>query len=218
MNGIFTKKSYDLIEKACEELCGRLLLEFPMLEEVEIELQKPHAPIGLPFENVSVTMNRKWHKAYLSFGSNMGDSRGLIAEAIDKLKAHRLIRKVRSSELIITKPYGPVEQNDFVNGALELETILDQEELLELLHEIEAEADRERVLRWGPRTLDLDIVFFDKLIYDSEDLVIPHIDMQNRDFVLKPLMELCPNYRHPILQKTVKQLWNELQQAEYVNQ
>lgn len=217
INGIFTKKSYDLIETACEQLCQRLLLEYPQLEAVEIELQKPHAPIGLPFENVSVTMYRQWHRAYLSFGSNMGNSKALIAEGIEKLKANKLIRGVESSQLLITKPYGPVEQDDFVNGCLKLDTLLNQEELLEVLHVIEAEADRERIVRWGPRTLDLDIIFFDKLIYESDDLIIPHVDMANRSFVLEPLMELCPNYRHPILQKTVKQLWNELQQVEYVN-
>jgi len=218
INKVFTEKSYDLIEAACENLCQRLLLEYGCLEAVEIELQKPHAPIGLPFENVSVTMYRKWHTTYISFGSNMGDSKALIQEGIDKLIANKLIRNVVSSELLVTKPYGPVEQNDFLNGCLKLETLMNQEELLEFLHEIEAEADRERVLRWGPRTLDLDIIFFDRLVYDSKDLVIPHVDMQNRIFVLEPLAELCPNYRHPVLGKTVKQLLNELKAVEYVNQ
>lgn len=218
INRIFTEKSYDLIEAACENLCQRLLLEYKELQAVEVELQKPHAPIGLPFENVSVTMYRQWHRAYISFGSNMGDSRTLIKEGIKKLQNHAQIRNVVSSKLFITKPYGPVEQNDFVNGCLQLDTLMNPEELLELMHKIEAEADRERTLRWGPRTLDMDIVFFDKMVYDSDDLVIPHIDMQNRLFVLEPLAELCPNYRHPILHKTVKQLLNELNEMEYVNQ
>ena len=91
--------------------------------------------------------------------------------------------------------------------------MLNQEELLELLHRIEAEADRKRLIVWGPRTLDMDIVFFDKLVYESEDLIIPHVDMQNRLFVLEPLSELCPNYRHPILGKTVTQLRDELLHA-----
>lgn len=218
IHGVFTEQSYDLIEAACENLCRSLLLEFQELEAVEVEVQKPHAPIELPFENVSVTMYRRWHTAYLSFGSNMGDSREIIRQGIENLKAHSLIRKVESSKLLVTKPYGPVEQDDFLNGCLKLETLLDQEELLAFLHEIEAEANRERILRWGPRTLDMDIVFFDKLIYESEDLIIPHADMQNRLFVLEPLAELCPNYRHPILGKTVTQLLRELKKEEYINQ
>jgi len=69
---------------------------------------------------------------------------------------------------------------------------------------------RERKLHWGPRTLDLDIIFYDDLVYASEDLVIPHIDMENRYFVLKPLSELAPNFRHPITHKTVTQMLSEL--------
>lgn len=215
---VFTEKNYDLIEAACENLCTRMLLEYKQLTEVKVELCKPHAPIGLPFENVSVTMCRKWHRAFLSFGSNIGDSNGLIQEGIRKIQQHPLIREAVPSKLFLTKPYGPVEQPDFVNGCLKLDTILEPEELLEFLHEVEAEAGRTRELRWGPRTLDLDIVFFDKLVYESENLIIPHIDMQNRLFVLEPLAELCPNYRHPILGKTVTQLLHELKKEEYINQ
>lgn len=210
MTKIFTEQSFDLIERACEHLCQSLLLEFPLLRAVELELQKPHAPIGLPFENVSVTMYRQWHRVYLSIGSNMGNREQLIQEGIGKLENHPLIRAVKVSKLITTKPYGPVEQEDFLNGCLELDTLLDPEELLEFLHVIEAEADRKRTIVWGPRTLDLDIVFFDKLIYESKDLIIPHVDMQNRFFVLKPLSELCPNYRHPVLGLTVKQMLGAL--------
>jgi len=72
-------------------------------------------------------------------------------------------------------------------------------------------AHRERKIHWGPRTLDLDILLYDKLIYEDENLIIPHVDMENREFVLKPLCELAPNYRHPILQKTIKQLLDGLQ-------
>ena len=212
MTKVFTEKSYDLIETACENLCQRLLVEYGQLQAVELELQKPHAPIGLPFENVSVTMYRKWHRAYISFGSNMGDRKQLIADGIDKLKFHPLIKNVAVSSMITTKPYGPVEQEDFLNGCLGLDTLLDQEELLKLIHKIEAEAERKRLIVWGPRTLDMDIVFFDKLVYESEDLIIPHVDMQNRRFVLEPLAELCPNYRHPILGLTVKQMLNALKE------
>lgn len=214
---VFIEKSYDLIEAACENLCTRMLLEFEQLKEVVIELQKPHAPIGLPFENVSVTMRRKWHRAYLSLGSNVGDSEALILDGIRKIQAHPFNRAVVVSKLIKTKPYGPVEQPDFVNGCLKVDTLFNPEELLEFLHEIEAEADRTRELRWGPRTLDLDIIFYDKLVYESETLVVPHVDMQNRQFVLEPLAELCPNFRHPILGRTVKQMLGELQEIEYVN-
>ena len=84
------------------------------------------------------------------------------------------------------------------------------EELLDRLHELEAAANRERIIHWGPRTLDLDILFYDNEIIDTPNLHIPHIDMENRDFVLKPLDEIAPYYRHPVLNKTIHQLLNEL--------
>ena len=207
MTEVFAKTGYDLIEAAAEHLCTEMMLHYPMLQKIELELCKPHAPIGLPFENVSVNMTRGWHTAYLAVGSNMGDSRKLIREGIEKIKAHRLIRNVKTSELLVTKPYGPVEQDDFLNGCMQIETLLDPEDLLAFLHEIEAQADRKREIHWGPRTLDLDIIFYDKLVYESEDLIIPHVDMHNRMFVLEPLMQLCPNYRHPLLQLTVEQMY-----------
>ena len=81
---------------------------------------------------------------------------------------------------------------------------------MERLHEIEQAAHRERIIRWGPRTLDLDILLYDDLILETDDLVIPHPGMHLRDFVLKPLREIAPNKRHPIFQKTVAQMEAEL--------
>ena len=96
------------------------------------------------------------------------------------------------------------------SGTRREDLLLTPEELLRELHKIETSEGRERKLHWGPRTLDLDIIFYDDLVYASEDLVIPHIDMENRYFVLKPLSELAPNFRHPITHKTVTQMLSEL--------
>ena len=96
------------------------------------------------------------------------------------------------------------------SGTRREDLLLTPEELLRELHKIETSEGRERKIHWGPRTLDLDIIFYDDLIYSSEDLVIPHVDMENRYFVLKPLSELAPNFRHPITHKTVAQMLAEL--------
>lgn len=204
--------TYKLIESVAEQLAEAMLLSMPVLKGVKIELCKPNAPIGLPFENVSVTIERQWHEVYLAVGSNLGDKNAYIENGIEELRRIKEIKEVRVSELLVTKPYGGVEQDDFVNGAIALKTMLSPQELLERLHEIEQHANRERIIHWGPRTLDLDIIFYDKLVYEDENLIIPHIDMQNRDFVLKPLAELCPNYRHPVFGKTVSQLLGELKE------
>lgn len=211
MTEFLQQHTYQLIETAAEQLSRAMLLSIPLLEKVKIELCKPHAPIGLPFENVSVTMERGWHTVYLAIGSNLGDKEAYIRQGISALEQMEDVKVEKVSELLVTEPYGGVEQDDFLNGAIKIRTLLTPQELLEELHRIEMEADRERLVHWGPRTLDLDIVFYDKLVYEDDDLVIPHIDMQNRDFVLKPLLELCPNYRHPILGKTVTQLLMDLE-------
>lgn len=203
-----------LIETVAENVARELLLQYPLVQSLDLEIRKPQAPIGLPFGSVSVKIHRGWHKVYLSMGSNMGDSKAYLEQAIVSLKAHQQIKVERVTELLVTKPYGGVEQEDFLNGAVELQTLLTPQELLEELHKIEAAADRKRELRWGPRTLDLDIIFYDKMVYESNDLIIPHVDMENRYFVLKPLSELIPNYRHPLLGKTVTQLLQALENAE----
>ena len=128
--------TYKLIESVAEQLAEAMLLSMPVLKGVEIELCKPYAPIGLPFENVSVTIERQWHEVYLAVGSNLGDKNAYIGNGIDELRRIKEIKEVRVSELLVTKPYGGVEQDDFVNGAIALKTMLSPQELLERLHHI----------------------------------------------------------------------------------
>lgn len=202
--------TYQLIEAAAENLVEGLLLKFPLLEGIELELKKPWAPIGLPVEYASVKIRRFWHKAYLSMGSNMGDKKAYLDFAVERLNQDKgcIVEKV--SDYLVTEPYGGVEQDDFLNACLILKTQLSPEELLDKLHEIEKEAHRERIIRWGPRTLDLDILLYDDIIMENDDLIIPHIEMHKREFVLKPLSQIAPNIRHPIYKKTVSQMLDEL--------
>ena len=202
--------TFQLIETVVEWTAYEVLQQFPLVQGLDLEIRKPEAPIPLPFGSVSVAIHREWHEAYIAVGSNMGDSRGHIAKALGQLEKHKDIQVTKVSGLLETLPYGGVEQENFVNGMFEIRTLLTPEELLRELHKIEASEGRERKIHWGPRTLDLDIIFYDDLIYSSEDLVIPHVDMENRYFVLKPLSELAPNFRHPITHKAVAQMLAEL--------
>jgi len=202
--------TYKLIETVAETVAREVLKAFPFIQALDVEIRKPQAPIGLPFESVSVKIHRGWHRVYVALGSNLGDKEKYLQDAVKGLDTLRDTQVVKASEWIETMPYGRVEQDCFLNGVAEVKTLLAPRELLDGLHELEAAAGRERKIHWGPRTLDLDIIFYDKLVYEDEKLIIPHVDMQNRDFVLKPMAELNPNFRHPILQRTMKQLLEEL--------
>ncbi len=205
-----TEKSYDLIERAAEVCAEAVLKEFPLVRSITLELRKPEAPIPLPFESVSVVIRRGWKKAYVALGSNMGDSKAHLDGAVEALQADEKVRVLKVADYIVTKPYGGVEQDDFVNSAMAIETLYSPEELLDRLHEIEADHARERMIHWGPRTLDLDILLYEDVMMDTPDLIIPHKDMHNREFVLKPMAEIAPYEKHPILGQTMEQLLKQL--------
>ncbi|MCQ2486499.1 MAG: 2-amino-4-hydroxy-6-hydroxymethyldihydropteridine diphosphokinase [Clostridia bacterium] len=207
---VMQENTWNLIETVAENVTHAILMAFPLVSQVTLTVSKPSAPIGLPFKTVAVTITRGWHKAYIALGSNMGDKKQYIDDAVKALDDDENIEVLKVSSLIETEPYGGVEQDSFLNGALLLKTTLEPDELLSKLHEIESEAGRERLVHWGPRTLDLDILFYDNEVIDTEELHIPHIDMQNRDFVLKPMMELAPWLRHPVLNLTIEQLYKQL--------
>jgi len=202
--------TYKLIEAAAEHTAEHILLNFPLVEKIELELKKPWAPIGLPLDTVAVKICRGWHTVYAAIGSNMGDKKGFLDMAVDRLGSTTGITVEKVSDYIETEPYGVTDQDAFLNGCLKLRTLMTPYELLDRFHEIEAEAERVRTLRWGPRTLDIDILFYDDLILDEENLVIPHKDLQNRDFVLRPMMQIASWLRHPVLHKTIEQLEAEL--------
>ena len=210
INNWMKDNMYDLIETVAESLAEQILLNFGSIQELDLEIRKPEAPVRLPFESVSVRITRSWHQVYLSAGSNMGDKEKYLKDGIAALEEHPLIQVQQVADFVETQAYGKVDQDKFLNTAVKLRTLLTPKELLDQLHDIENRAGRTRGVHWGPRTLDLDIVFYDKMIYEDDALVLPHVDMENRYFVLKPLSQLAPNFRHPIFGRTVTQLLNAL--------
>ena len=208
--------TFMLIERIAETLAEALLIEYPLMEKIDLEIFKPWAPVGLPLENVSVSISREWHTAYIALGSNMGDTKGYLDMAVERLNSLRGCKVKKVAKYIETEPCGGVEQDNFLNSALELMTLYSPEELLEQLHVIEQDAHRERIVRWGPRTLDLDILLYDDIVLDTEDLHIPHVEMHKRSFVLDPMAEIAPYKRHPILDKTMVELKAKLDREALV--
>ncbi|KEI80227.1 2-amino-4-hydroxy-6-hydroxymethyldihydropteridine diphosphokinase [Clostridium botulinum] len=149
------------------------------------------------------------HTAYVAFGSNMGEKENYIKRALENME-ERGMKIIKVSSIYETEPYGVLDQDSFLNGVVKIETNLTPEDLIGELLNIEKQLDRVRERRWGPRTIDLDIIFYDDLIINEKDLVIPHKDMENREFVLKPLCDIDENFIHPVLKKSVRQLYDEL--------
>lgn len=152
--------------------------------------------------------------AYIGLGSNMGDKKGACRRAIELLaKAGRI---VAASSFYCTEPVGYPDQEEFVNAVVELETQLSPSELLAHCHAIENELGRSRLVRWGPRTVDLDILLYGEAVINDAELTIPHPLMTARAFVLIPLAEIAPQAVHPVVKKSVAQLLHNLHDVHRV--
>lgn len=146
---------------------------------------------------------------YIGIGSNLGNRQENCSQAINFLEKMGIVVKKKSS-LYETEPWGVKDQPRFLNMAIEIETELKPAELLKLLKDVEIAIGRERSLRWGPRIIDLDILLFDDIIVNEDNLKIPHPLMHERDFVLKPLHEIAPDAIHPLLKLSIDGLLQQL--------
>ena len=146
---------------------------------------------------------------YIALGSNLGDKKKNLQEAL-RLLQKKGIQVVAVSDFITTQPYGVTDQPAFLNAAAEIKTEKSPVGLLHILLQTEQEMGRRRIRRWGERNIDLDLLLYEDRIIDLPELKVPHPDMQNRDFVLRPLAQVAPEAVHPVLHKTIRELWEEL--------
>ncbi len=148
--------------------------------------------------------------AYLCIGSNVGDKRSNCEEAVRRLQAAGDIKVRARSGLYRTEPVGGPPQEEYLNGALGIETTLSPGDLLRVLKDIEKDMGRRETKKNHPRIIDIDILFYDDLVMNSEGLTIPHPRVHERYFALKGLAEIAPFASHPVVGKTVSELYEEV--------
>lgn len=209
--------TYNLIETVAVKLADHILLKNKQLSRVDITIKKPWAPIHIEVKTTLVHVERRWHNAYLSIGSNIGDKKEHLDKAIKSLDKNERIIIENISDYIETAPVGYTNQDDFLNAAVAVKTIYEPHELLKVINKIEEEDDRRRIVKWGPRTIDIDIILFDDLIIGDEKLTIPHPECEKREFVLKPLAQIAPYAINPVNNLTVQtMLDNYYEKLKYV--
>ncbi len=191
LENYFAECKVDLLEYACNEIIDLLFSFDEKIVRVDILLKKPQAPINGKFAYMAVRQKRKRHNlVYLSLGSNLGDSVRLLDRAVEMLTAIPEVSHLRTSKYIQTMPWGKIDQPNFVNAAVELIYQGSPFKLLRQCQEIEIKLGRKRLVKWGPRLIDIDIIFFDDLEINTEELKIPHPYFRERDFVMDPILEL----------------------------
>jgi 2-amino-4-hydroxy-6-hydroxymethyldihydropteridine diphosphokinase len=153
--------------------------------------------------------------AYIGIGSNLGDREKNCLRAIELLKA-KGITVTKQSSFYETEPWGIKDQPLFINMAVEIKTEIEPRKLLDILKDIEKEIGREETFRWGPRIIDLDILLFDNIVLNEDNLKIPHPLMHERDFVLRPLCEIALHLKHPILNLSIEQLMQKISKGQDV--
>ncbi len=206
----FTQNNvFSLIETLASRLACELLKKYN-INKVRLRVDKPSAPIALPFKTVAAEVTRKWSRVYIGLGSNMGDKKAYLDMAVKELSSGGNIKLIKTADYIETEPYGYTDQDTFINSVAEADTIYTPTELLDKLHSIEALAERKREIHWGPRTLDMDILLYGDSIINTESLTIPHRDMANREFVLKPLCQIAPYVINPLTGKRAEEMYREL--------
>lgn len=152
--------------------------------------------------------------AYLGLGTNIGDRFQNLRDALELLSEDDEINITNQSTIYETAPYGKTDQPDFLNMVIEVETSLSPTDLLDSGLSIEEKLGRVRKEVWGPRIIDIDMLIYEDLELNLDDLILPHKELHLREFVLEPFNEIAPKVVHPTFKKTINELYKKLKQGE----
>lgn len=197
--GVVEGEPVDLIETLAARV-AMACLKFSGVDGVEVTVHKPHAPVGVPFDDVAVTLTRarrELRRAVLALGANLGDRAATLRGAVHALAAQPEVRVVDVSSVYETDPVGGPEQPRYLNAVVLVATTLSPEGLLEAAHRVEAAYGRVRDVRWGARTLDVDLVTVGELTRSAPELTLPHPRAHERAFVLAPWLDVDPAAQLP---------------------
>lgn len=181
---------FNLIEHMAYEIGRAVISAYEIIDEIEVTVRKPDAPIDGEFEAMETKIELKRRDAVIGFGGNMGDREQIIRKAVGMVADIPGVKIRKISSLYETEPVGYDDQADFLNGCMAISTYLEPFELLSKLQKIELDLDRVRTIKNGPRTIDLDLLLMSGVRLDTEELTIPHPRMYERAFVLVPLKEI----------------------------
>ncbi len=198
---LFKNETEDLIETCAYKIVEFIFKNHEIARTVTVSIKKPWAPINLPLSSAEVVVTRSKKRYFVGLGTNLGDTSENIKRAIELItKESKLIKE---SSAITTKAWGKTDQPDFLNKVIEVESFYEPIDFLKMLLRIENEMGRVREEKWGPRLIDLDVLFVDDMIIYTDDLKVPHPYIEQRDFVLEPLKEIAPFFVHPVLNKKI---------------
>ena len=146
---------------------------------------------------------------FIALGSNKGDRINYLREAVLRLRHNSKITLLKTSSVYETKPFGDVNQPNFLNAIIKVKTSYLLTEMIDYIKNLEIELGRKESAKWGPREIDLDLLFFDDVIFENDKVKVPHYGIQDRDFVLTPLNEIAAGFFHPALKQKIQDIYRD---------
>lgn len=188
---VFYSKKYKILEQLGYDIGKAIIDRFFRIKSVQVLVMKPEVPIPVTCDYFGIQQEIKRETiAYLGLGSNLGDREGYLNSAIQQLDFHKEIEVTKTSKVYETDPFGYEDQGMFLNMVVEVKTSLSPRALLKYCNHIESNLLRQRDVKWGPRTIDVDILTYDDYTSDEEILTLPHPGVTQRAFVLLPLKDV----------------------------